>query len=201
MECIPINETFSTLIIQDGGFLLFVLLALGIVALPIPDETLLVLSGVLMMQGALPIPTTIIAAMLGSMTGITLSYFLGRTGGTYLIHKYGRFLGITEKGLKRAHDWFLLYGKWTLSIGYFIPGVRHFTGISAGLTGLAFQQFAIFAYTGAVFWVSTFLSVGYFFGEFCFSFFELIDKSTLIMIVGFVVVIILLNFLRKYLLK
>ena len=52
-----------------------------------------------------------------------------------------------------------------LSIGYFVPGVRHATAVVAGAMELDWLSFAIFAYTGAAFWVSTFLLLGYLLGE------------------------------------
>jgi membrane protein DedA with SNARE-associated domain len=51
-----------------------------------------------------------------------------------------------------------------LIIGYFVPGVRHFTAIVAGTSKLEYHGFATFAYTGALLWVSTFLFLGYHFG-------------------------------------
>ena len=56
-------------------------------------------------------------------------------------------------------------GHWALTFGYFIPGVRHFTAYAAGMSELEAPQFALFAYSGAVLWVGTFLSLGYFLGE------------------------------------
>jgi membrane protein DedA with SNARE-associated domain len=43
--------------------------------------------------------------------------------------------------------------------------VRHFTAIVAGTSKLEYPGFAAFAYAGAVLWVSTFLFIGYHFGE------------------------------------
>jgi membrane protein DedA with SNARE-associated domain len=54
-------------------------------------------------------------------------------------------------------------------IGYFIPGVRHFTGFSSGMATLPFHHFALFAYSGALLWVTSFLTIGYFFGHKCFE--------------------------------
>lgn len=165
-----VNENLTAWLLQYGGLALFFLLAIGIIALPVPEETLMVFTGILMQNGSLPLTSTIIAAFLGSVCGITTSYFLGRSLGLYFIHKYGKYLGLRETQLASVHSWFERWGKWTLLIGYFIPGIRHFTGFTAGTTYLSYKQFAIFAYTGAFFWVATFLSVGYFFGTCCVTF-------------------------------
>lgn len=147
------------------GFALFGLLALGIVGLPIPDETLMTFAGALMAKGYLDIPSTLAAAYLGSFFGITVSYWIGRTAGVYLVKQYGHRIGLTQKKFDQVHAWFEKIGKWTLLVGYFIPGVRHLTGYVAGTTELRFSQFALFAYTGAAIWVSLFLMLGYFSSE------------------------------------
>jgi membrane protein DedA with SNARE-associated domain len=178
MDCL-LDETWVNLLLHYGSFVLFVLLMLGIIALPIPEETLMVFAGALMDKGVLLIPLTIFAAIAGSICGITVSYFLGRTGGSFLVHRYGNWIGITEKRLDKAKSWFNHFGKWALFIGYFIPGLRHFTGFSAGAAEIDYRQFALFAYSGAIVWVSTFLSIGYFLGDYCFYILELIDVKVL----------------------
>lgn len=172
MDFLLDNEVLSAWLIQYGSVALFVLLVCGIIILPIPEETLMVLAGILMSKGNLNIPLTILAAYAGSLCGISLSYLLGRTAGQFLINKYGGWFGITKKQIDEVHNWFERFGKWTLLIGYFIPGLRHFTGFASGMTYMDFRLFALFAYSGAVIWVTTFLSIGYFFGNCCFSFFK-----------------------------
>lgn len=166
MHYIPDIEILTLWLNQYGSIALFFLLALGIIALPVPDETLMVIAGIFMKKGDLNIHSTLIAAYLGSMVGITLSYVIGMTAGFYLLHKYGGWFGVTDERLQKAHQWFEKYGKWTLTFGYFIPGIRHFTGVSAGVAKLEYHYFALFAYTGALLWVTTFLSIGYFFGSY-----------------------------------
>ncbi len=156
-------HTLSQLFHQYGSIALFFLLALGIFALPIPDETLMVIAGFLIAKGKLPLTSTLIAAYLGSMCGITLSYLLGSLVGKKALLRFGRYIGITHERLEKAHNWFERFGKWTLLIGYYIPGIRHITGFAAGSTYLKYWEFAVFAYTGAIIWVSTFISIGYFF--------------------------------------
>ena len=152
-------------IAQYGYFAIFFLLVSGIVGLPIPDETLMTFTGYLIYQGKLSLPLAFASAALGSACGMTISYTLGRTFGLRLLHRYGKYLHMTEERLARAHAWFERIGHWALTIGYFIPGVRHLTAYAAGMTEVAPHQFALFAYTGTVLWVTTFLSLGYFLGE------------------------------------
>ncbi len=149
-----------------GGFALFALLVFGIVGLPVPDETLLVLSGYLIFRGTLNPLGTWLGAMLGSICGITCSYIIGRTAGVGFIHsKFGKWLHITGESIHKIHDWFHHLGHWALFLGYFVPGVRHFTALVAGTSCLEYRPFALFAYSGACVWVTSFMALGYFLGD------------------------------------
>jgi membrane protein DedA with SNARE-associated domain len=150
-------------ILQYGSIVLFLLLALGIAGLPIPDETLLIISGWLIRQEKLSLFPTYSAGILGGICGISLSYFLGnKLSHLFLEKKWGRAIGLTKKRHDRVHRWFERYGKWTLVFGYYIPVVRHITGFIAGSVDEKFSQFALFAYLGATLWASLFLTLGYF---------------------------------------
>jgi membrane protein DedA with SNARE-associated domain len=158
-------EQIELWIAQYGYAAIFGLLVLGIVGLPVPDETLLTFSGYLVFQGHLKLPWAFGAALAGSLCGITLSYALGRTFGLGLIHRYGRYLRITEEHVEKAHAWFRRVGHWGLTFGYFVPGVRHLTAYAAGMSELEPRQFALFAYPGGCAWVACFMGLGYFLGE------------------------------------
>ena len=118
---------------------------LGIVGLPVPDETLLTFSGYLIFSGHLRPGPALAAALAGSMCGISISYLLGRTFGAALLHRYGRYVHLTEERIAKAHEWFERAGRWGLTFGYFIPGVRHFTAYAAGMSELEPHVFAVFA--------------------------------------------------------
>lgn len=149
-----------------GGFALFFLLVFGIIGLPVPDETLLVFCGYLIFKGKLNPLGTWMGAVLGSLAGITGSYIIGRTLGLGLIHsKFGKRLHITDARIRKVHDWFERIGHWALFVGYYIPGVRHFTALVAGTSRLEFYSFALYAYTGGCVWVTSFLMLGYWFGD------------------------------------
>ena len=149
-----------------GYFAIFWLLVLGIVGLPVPDEFLMASCGFLVFQGHLRLIPTVASALSGSITGITCSYLIGRTVGWKFLHsRAGKLLHVKDEHIARVHEWFDRIGHWALMIGYFIPGVRHFTAIVAGTSKLEFRSFAMYAYSGAVIWVSVFVFIGYHFGK------------------------------------
>jgi membrane protein DedA with SNARE-associated domain len=148
-----------------GYAAIFVLLLLGIVGLPVPDETMLIICGYLIFKGTLrPIPA-FLTALCGSWCGISLSYTIGRVLGAGAVSRYGRHLHLTEDRLAKVHRWFDRVGHWALAFGYFIVGVRHVTAIVAGMSKLQFRSFALYAWSGGAVWVLSFILLGYTFGE------------------------------------
>jgi membrane protein DedA with SNARE-associated domain len=144
---------------------LFVLLMLGVVGLPVPDETLLVFCGYLVSRGTLHPALTLVTTVLGSWCGISLSYWIGRTLGLGVVHRFGKYLHLDETRLYRVQRWFEHSGHWALFGGYYIAGVRHLTAIIAGASELRFGVFLLFAWSGGLCWAAAFLTLGYFIGE------------------------------------
>jgi membrane protein DedA with SNARE-associated domain len=144
---------------------IFALLVLGIVGLPVPDETLMTFTGYLVFKGTLSFAPALAAAFAGSIAGITISYWLGRSLGLPLVHRYGKYVHFGQPELDRVHHFFERMGRWTLTFGYYIPGVRHFTAYVAGTANMPFAEFALFAYSGGFIWCLSFISLGYFLGD------------------------------------
>lgn len=148
-------------IARYGYAALFVLLMGGIFGMPVPDETLLALTGFLISQGKLHMGPAYLAAVLGSAAGITLSYGVGRFFGTSVLHRRRTIPHLRQEQLQRVEVWFRRWGRWLLFVGYFVPGFRHVTALVAGASGLPIGVFARFAYAGATLWVGVFIGLGY----------------------------------------
>jgi membrane protein DedA with SNARE-associated domain len=158
-------DTVLDWILRYGYVGLFALLMFGIAGLPIPDETLLMFSGYLIWKGRLNPLLAFASSFAGSVSGISISYLMGRFVGQPILFRYGRYVGITPAHLERVRRWYGRAGEWLLAVGYYIPGVRHFTALVAGMSRLDYRVFALFAYSGAAVWVATFLGIGYVVGE------------------------------------
>jgi membrane protein DedA with SNARE-associated domain len=158
------DAVFHWIATYGYGFIFFALM-MGVVGLPIPDETLLVYCGYLISTGHMrPLPAWL-CAVAGSWCGISLSYAIGRTLGLGVVHRFGKYLHITQERMDYVHSWFDRIGHWALLAGYYIAGVRHFTAIVAGTSKLRFVSFAAYAWTGGLLWATTFLTLGYYLGE------------------------------------
>ncbi|HEX3012191.1 MAG TPA: DedA family protein [Syntrophomonadaceae bacterium] len=140
------------------------LLALGVFGLPVPDEFLLIFSGYLVYTGKLKFIPIIIAAFIGSIIGITVTYLLGFFVGKSAINKFTR-LGITEKRLARVHKWFDKFGKLVIPAGYFIPAIRSMIAFFAAVSFMPYREFAVCAYPGGFFWIVLYICVGWYLGK------------------------------------
>lgn len=147
-----------------GYSVLFFGLLLEFIALPFPGETTMAYAGYLSYKGQLDFGILLILAFLGTTIGMTITYFIGAKAGLPFITRYGKWFLLKQDKLDKTQKWFGKYGNGLIFIGYFIPGVRHFTGYFAGIAAIPFRKFALYAYSGALFWVVLFLGIGKLFG-------------------------------------
>ena len=161
----PVKHFIMHLVVVYGYPGIFGALVVGIFGAPIPDEILLSFAGYLSSKGEMNLHLAILTAFLGSCCGITLSYGVGRSFGFYLVDKYGRFLRLSPEKLGKSRDWIGRYGRWALTAGYFIPGIRHLVACLAGVSRMSFTTFSLFAFTGALIWTSVYIIFGYYMGK------------------------------------
>ena len=89
---------------HDGYLALFGLLMLGIVGLPVPDETWLTFAGYLVFRQQLALLPTLAVACCGSMCGMTLRYGLGRTLGRAVGLSVGRRRAVRRLSVATHED-------------------------------------------------------------------------------------------------
>ena len=143
---------------QYGYLGLYAILGISILGLPIPDETLMVFIGYLTFEGKLNPFLAVLAAASGSISGITVAYLLGRFFEQKVLTHLKKHAGSAR--LEKVINWYHQHGGKLLTIGYFIPGVRHLSGYIAGMSRLRYRSFAFFAYLGAIIWVTLWVSLG-----------------------------------------
>lgn len=147
-------------IINYGYWAMFFLLALGLLGAPIPDETLIVAFGGMTAQGHFNFSGALIVTFFGGLTGMLVSYSLGRHVGKPLLYRYGKWIRLTPKRLETAERWFTRYGVWSMIIGCFIPGFRHLISYMAGISRIHIRQFIIISACGVLLWGTALLAFG-----------------------------------------
>jgi membrane-associated protein len=158
-------------IIHYGGIylLLFVVFAeTGLfVGFFLPGDSLLFTAGFLCSMGILQlhISLLIVLIIIAAVTGNMVGYAFGKKVGPLLFKRKSGFL-FRQEHLTAAHEFYNKHGKKTIILTRFLPIVRTFAQIVAGIVKLDFYKFFIFSLVGALIWVSTLVLTGFFMGKY-----------------------------------
>src|SRR5438552_1004053 len=130
--------------IESGGYpVAALLMALESMIAPVPSEVVMPPLGVLIHQHPerFGFAGAIAWTSLGSLIGSLISYYLGYFGGKPLVMKVGKWLLLNEHHLDLTTTWFHRWGSLTVFICRFIPVVRHFISIPAGIARMNLLKF------------------------------------------------------------
>jgi membrane protein DedA with SNARE-associated domain len=140
---------------------IFVVVILGNVGLPVPEESVLALGGFLAQRGDLRLSGVIAVGVLAAVVGDNLGYWVGRRYGRDALERYGRYVWITPDRLERASRATTRYGGFAVFAARFVPGVRTLAGPVAGATGMPPFTFMASNALGAVVYVPYAVGLGY----------------------------------------
>ncbi|HEY0896057.1 MAG TPA: DedA family protein [Sphingobacteriaceae bacterium] len=177
-------------LLREGGFylLLFVVFAeTGLFfGFFLPGDYLLFLAGMFVATDRLGVPiyVMVVGLILAAVFGNFVGYWFGRRTGPLLYERKDSFL-FKKEHLRMAEEYYNKQGAFALIMGRFIPIVRTFAPIVAGLIRMDYRKFAIYNIAGAVLWISSLTLLGYFLGQ---RFEKEIEEYLLYIIIGFVVI-------------
>jgi membrane protein DedA with SNARE-associated domain len=135
------------------------LMALESMIFPLPSEAVMPFVGFKVADGQWNFWPAVAATSVGSMIGSWLSYAIGYYGGKPLVLKVGKYLLLKQRDLEWTERFFhRRAGALTIFIGRFIPVVRHFISIPAGMGKMPLLPFSIATLIGATIW-NTFLLI------------------------------------------
>jgi len=132
---------------------------------PLPGEIVLLTASALAAEGDLSIVTVVLAAWLGTIVGGTGGYWIGRFGGMALLHRHGRWVGMSPERLAATHGFFERNGVRTIIVARFVAILRMIAGIVAGAAGMSFGVFELCNAIGGLLWATTLAALGYSFGR------------------------------------
>ena len=133
------------------------LMALESMIAPVPSEAVMPFVGFQVADGRWNLWLAILSTSLGSGIGSLLSYAIGFYGGKPLVLKVGRYLLLNQRDLDRTEKFFHRKGGvLTIFIARFVPVVRHFISIPAGMGRTPMLSFLAATLVGATIW-NTFL--------------------------------------------
>ena len=187
-------------IIQSLGYMgIFLAMALESAGILIPSEVIMPFSGFLASQGHFNFWLIVAVGTVANLVGSLILYFISKSGGRWLLEKYGKYVLISKDEIDKGDKWFKKYGIKAVFFGRIIPVVRTFISLPAGVAKVNLLKFAIFTILGSLPWNFALTYAGYKAGEnwdFLGSYFRKFD----ILIVAIVVILIVL-FIRSRLRK
>src|SRR5690606_14544387 len=150
----------------------------------LPGDYLLFLAGLFVASGILDtnIYTLCAGLILAAVIGNFVGYVFGRRAGPMLFKREDSLL-FKKKYVVVAEEFYHKYGAAALILGRFLPIIRTFAPIFAGIVRVDFKKFALYNVVGALLWVLTLTLAGYFLGK---EFPQIINYIEYI-VVGFIV--------------
>jgi membrane protein DedA with SNARE-associated domain len=143
---------------------IIVLMALESSFFPFPSEAVLPPAGYLAAQGRMNVWAVFFAGLAGSLIGAAFNYALAVALGRPLLHRYGRYLLITEKSLDRAEAYFRRHGEISTFVGRLVPVIRQYISLPAGLARMRFDVFSLYTALGAGIWCAVLTGIGWYLG-------------------------------------
>lgn len=140
------------------GTLLIVLIESGVLFPVLPGESLLFTAGLLHDKLGLNLPALVLGTVAAAFVGAQIGYFLGAKWGRRFFKPDARILKTAH--LEKAEHYFTNYGGRSLVIGRFIPFVRTFIPLAAGIARYPYTKFVFFNTLGALLWGAGVLVVG-----------------------------------------
>jgi membrane-associated protein len=155
-------------LIQSGGLLLIGIIIFAesgmLLGFFMPGDTLLLSAGVFAAQGKLPLAGLLIVVAAAAIAGDNTGYFIGRSSGRRLFRKPDGLL-FRQSYLVQSEKFFERYGSKTMLLAHFLPVIRTFAPIVAGIGKMKRLQFVIFDAIGDTAWAVLVTLLGYWFGK------------------------------------
>lgn len=149
-------------VVRDIGYPgLFLLIVLESTMVPIPSLLVMPFAGFLASKGEFSLPVILIINSSAALTGSSLSYWLGASGGKPLLLRYGKWLFIRPKDIEKTEAYFAKHGGKTIFIGRFLPVVRHLISIPAGIARMPLPNFLTLTFLGSTIWGGGLMVLGY----------------------------------------
>lgn len=188
-------------IIKVGGLTLLLVVVFAetglLIGFFLPGDSLLFISGLLC--GTRPdligvnifvlIILLILAATIGNMTG----YWFGKRVGPALFKRKDSFI-FKKRYIEVTSSFYERHGGKALILGRFLPIIRTFAPILAGVIGIDFKKFMLYNIIGATLWVGSLTTLGFFLGEV-----KWVNENLGLIVIGLIIITLIpvINTVRK----
>jgi membrane-associated protein len=155
-------------VIEQGGLpalALIVFLETGALVFFLPGDSLLVVAGLYASDQIVNLWGLLTVLPVCAIIGDATSYLIGQKTGPAIFSRPKSLL-FNPDHVRAAHDFYEKHGGPAIIIARFMPLVRTFVPVVAGVAGMPYRRFALYNVIGGVAWVWSMVLVGYFLGDF-----------------------------------
>ena len=133
----------------------------GLVVTPfLPGDSLLFVAGTIAALGDMDIFVVSATLIAAALCGDNCNYWIGRWAGLRLFARW-----INPVYLQRTHEFYERHGGKTIILARFVPIVRTYVPFVAGVGAMPYGRYLAYCVAGAVIWVGSLCTAGYFFGN------------------------------------
>lgn len=161
----------------------------------LPGDSLLVTAGLFAARGDLDVSTLIICLSIAAILGDTVGYNIGARTGPKLFTRPDSLL-FNRKHLITTKEFYERHGPFTIVIARFVPIVRTFAPVVAGVGAMAYKRFIAYNVIGGVGWVISMILGGYFLGQLVPNIHKNIDK-VIVVVIFLSLLPIIIKYLRE----
>ncbi len=167
---VHLDQHLAAFVAEHGVWVYALLFAIvftetGLVIWPfLPGDSLLFVTGALAAAGNMDIGLVMGVLIAAALTGDNVNYFIGRWVGPRVFH-YEQSRWFNPAYLARAHAFYERHGGKTIILARFVPIVRTYVPFVAGVGSMPYARYIGFCVAGAMIWVVSLCSLGYFFGN------------------------------------
>jgi len=144
---------------------IFLLMAVESSFVPFPSEVVLIPAGYLVSKAEMHLGLVMLMAVLGSLSGALINYYLAMWLGLPLLRRFGRYVFVSEATLAKLERFFEAHGHVSTFSGRLVPGIRQLISIPAGLARMRILPFLGYTALGAGLWSLILVLLGYFIGR------------------------------------
>ena len=184
----------QTLITDMGGFAVFVVLAMVfmetglLVGFFLPGDSLLFITGLAAANGYIhlgswPVPVWLMCVLISTTAflGDQSGYWIGRKSGPAIFNKPESKL-FSHKNVEKTHAFFERYGSRAIILAHFVPVMRTFIPVAAGIGEMPYKQFVRYNVIGVIGWGTGITVLGALLGKI-----EIVSKHIDLFTIGFVI--------------
>lgn len=129
----------------------------------LPGDTLLFAAGIFASQGVFSIETLILICAISAILGDTVGYWTGKKVGKAFFEKETSMF-FSKKRIYQAEHFYQKHGSATIILARFIPIIRTFAPIVAGVAKMHYKTFALYNTIGGILWSTSVPLLGYYLG-------------------------------------